>query len=598
MIIITAMATGMGWWISQKAVARTGDLATSEIPLLKDINKIFSELKNARLEEKRFFLDRDPADFEKANQHLNAAKSLLQTIQAGSGNADLRVQSQAAVMLIDQYGVNLSKAVELRTQRGLSHNEGIEGELRSAVHTVEKVVDEQGLAELKVLMLMCRRHEKDYLLRGDDKYLGRIVKRIEEFQEQMDMFGLPADEQKNLLSLLDTYYKGVAAIVAIDKDINAALQAMKEIAGNLEIQAETFIKAAYDSIDENIAKTVSGLSIFVYILICSVTIGFFLGIYIVRSISKPINRIVGGFTEGAGQVASASNQVSSSSQSLAEGASQQAASIEETSASLEQMSSMTQQNADNANQADVLMTGANKTIAEANNTMKKMMDSMTTITQTGEKTQKIVKTIDEIAFQTNLLALNAAVEAARAGEAGAGFAVVADEVRNLAMRAADAARDTSTLIEESVKQIADGANMVHVTNEAFVEVAEQADKVTQLIGEIAAASTEQSQGINQVNTAVSEMDRVVQQNAATAEESASASEEMNAQADQMKAMVVDLVALMGMGNGYSVSDSSDSGAIQSIRMMLSPKAARVRPNDSARPDQLIPLDDSETFDEF
>ena len=277
-----------------------------------------------------------------------------------------------------------------------------------------------------------------------------------------------------------------------------------------------------------------------------------------------IGRKLSGFAahmqSASDEVASAAGEVSSASQSLAEGASEQAASIEETSASLEEMAAMTKHNADNAKQADALMKDANQTIATANTTMDRMTASMTAITQTSEETQKIVKTIDEIAFQTNLLALNAAVEAARAGEAGAGFAVVADEVRNLAMRAAEAAKDTSGLIEESVAQIKAGADLVEVTNKAFDEVAVQADKVTHLIGEIAAASGEQAQGIDQVNGAVGEMDRVVQQNAATAEESASASEEMNAQAEQMKGTVHDLVAYVAGGDGGSVHAGSANGS--------------------------------------
>jgi len=159
-------------------------------------------------------------------------------------------------------------------------------------------------------------------------------------------------------------------------------------------------------------------------------------------------------------------------------------------------------------------------------------------------TGKIIKTIDEIAFQTNLLALNAAVEAARAGEDGAGFAVVADEVRNLAMRAADAARNTADLIEGTVKKINEGGGLVGTTNEAFTKVAESASKVGELVGEIAAASNEQAEGIGQVNTVVTEMDNIVQRNAANAEESASASEEMSAQAEQMKDFVEELVALV------------------------------------------------------
>jgi methyl-accepting chemotaxis protein len=283
-----------------------------------------------------------------------------------------------------------------------------------------------------------------------------------------------------------------------------------------------------------------------------VIIALFMAIMISRSITKPINRVVAGLTEGVDQVASASGEVSSASQSLAEGASEQAASIEETSSSLEEMSSMTKQNADNATQADNLMKEAKQMVGTANESMGSLTESMKEISRASEETAKIIKTIDEIAFQTNLLALNAAVEAARAGEAGAGFAVVADEVRNLAMRAADAAKNTANLIEGTVKKVKDGSELVTRTNEAFGEVAKSAAKVGSLVSEIAAASNEQALGIDQINKAVAEMDKVVQQNAANAEESASASEEMSAQTQEMKSFVNELVTLVGghtNGNG-------------------------------------------------
>jgi methyl-accepting chemotaxis protein len=266
------------------------------------------------------------------------------------------------------------------------------------------------------------------------------------------------------------------------------------------------------------------------------------------SISRPIARVVEGLNDGADQVAAASGQVSGSSQSLAEGASQQAAALEETSSSLEEMASMTKQNAGNANEANSLMKEMAQVVDESNAAMGHLTASMKEISSASEETSKIIRTIDEIAFQTNLLALNAAVEAARAGDAGAGFAVVADEVRNLAIRAAEAAKNTANLIEDTIGKIKEGTDQVHKAGDAFQLVSINATKMRELVGEVAVASTEQAQGIEQVNIAVADMDKVVQQNAANAEESAAASEELNAQAEQMKAYVADLVAVIG-GNG-------------------------------------------------
>ena len=264
----------------------------------------------------------------------------------------------------------------------------------------------------------------------------------------------------------------------------------------------------------------------------------------IRKIVGRINAVIDGVNSGADQVSYATEQVASASQALAEGASEQAAALEETSSSLEEMSGMTKNNATNANQAKVMMGEINDIVLKVEKHMADMDGAIVNITRSSEETRKIIKTIDEIAFQTNLLALNAAVEAARAGEAGAGFAVVADEVRNLAMRAAESARNTAVLIGDTDKAVKVGNELTAATKEAFQENISVTDRVRQLVDEIASASTEQAQGIEQVNRAVSEMDKVVQQNAAHAEQSAGAAGVMNAQAAEMKTFVGDLIALV------------------------------------------------------
>ncbi len=272
--------------------------------------------------------------------------------------------------------------------------------------------------------------------------------------------------------------------------------------------------------------------------------GSFYAVISIRKIVGKINAVIDGINSGAEQVAYATEQVAAASHSLAEGASEQAASLEETSSSLEEMSAMTQNNATNANQAKIMMGEAKEVVNRVEKHMADMDGAILNITRSSEETGKIIKTIDEIAFQTNLLALNAAVEAARAGEAGAGFAVVADEVRNLAMRAAESAKNTAVLIGDTKKAVEVGNQLTLATQEAFHENITITGRVDQLVDEIASASTEQAQGIDQVNRAVSEMDKVVQQNAAHAEQSAAAAGEMNAQAREMKTFVNELLVLV------------------------------------------------------
>jgi methyl-accepting chemotaxis protein len=265
-------------------------------------------------------------------------------------------------------------------------------------------------------------------------------------------------------------------------------------------------------------------------------------------ITTLFKNLLAGLTSGASQVAAASEQISASSQSLSEGASEQAASVEETSATMEEISSMTRQNADNAAEAAKLAKVCSSSVEQGNDIVIEMDGAMKNIAESSGKIADIIKIIEGIAFQTNLLALNAAVEAARAGEHGRGFAVVAEEVRNLAQRSSAAAKDITALITDSVKKAGTGTELVKHTREAFSGILTQVKKVTDLVNEIATASSEQTNGIEQISKAIQQMDQVVQQNAANAEETAASSEELSSQAQGLNGLVDKIAAEVNMEN--------------------------------------------------
>jgi methyl-accepting chemotaxis protein len=315
---------------------------------------------------------------------------------------------------------------------------------------------------------------------------------------------------------------------------------------------------------------------------------------IIRSTNKVLNRLATTLGDGSGQVASAAGQVSSSSQSLAQGASEQAAALEETTSSLEEMSSMTKKNAETAQQASSLSSEAKKAADKGNQAMQKMGTAIDEIQKSASETAKIIKVIDEIAFQTNLLALNAAVEAARAGEAGKGFAVVAEEVRNLAMRSAEAAKNTASMIEGSVNNAKNGVAISTEVARILQEITGAAGKVNTLLGEISAASSEQAQGIDQVNKAVGQMDKVTQSNAANAEESASASEELSAQAAQLNGVVNELIAMVRGTRSVESGESIAQVRSTTAKSRRAPAASTTKVPAAFKSSHAIPLDSNET----
>ncbi len=378
--------------------------------------------------------------------------------------------------------------------------------------------------------------------------LNQFRKMYEEENDQASLQGM-----NDLEKTFDAFYEvgkkmATAYIEGGPEAGNKMMDEFDSYASAMQSSVDTLVDQQEAELSESMTSIVAASillkSSVIYASIGAIALVMLLSWSLVRSITGPINRISGGLKDGAAQVNDAASQVSSASQQLAEGASEQASSLEESSAALEEMSAMTRNNAENAKMANDLSEQARKAAQGGDTTMGQLNGAMTAINESSAKISKIIKVIEEIAFQTNLLALNAAVEAARAGEHGKGFAVVADEVRNLAQRAAEAARETTELIEDSVGNAKEGTDVASEVGKSLTAIVTDVTEVTSLVNNITRSSKEQAEGVEQVNTAVSQMDKLTQQSAAGAEESASAAEELAAQAKVVMGMVEDLTRVV------------------------------------------------------
>lgn len=284
----------------------------------------------------------------------------------------------------------------------------------------------------------------------------------------------------------------------------------------------------------------------------AIGLGISFAAYILISLSRTINRIIENLNGSSEQVSNAAHQIASSSEELSQATTEQASSLEETVATIEELTSMVKVNSENAGQAAQLSNETSEIASRGEQEIQALVSSMSTISGDSKKIAEIINVIDDIAFQTNLLALNAAVEAARAGEQGKGFAVVAEAVRSLAQRSSSAAKDITELIKSSVERIENGSRQAEKSGAVLVEIVAAVKKVTEINNEIAAASTEQSNGIAQISKAMNQLDQVTQVNAASSEEAAASAEELSAQAESMTQVIATLVEVVKGSSGKSL----------------------------------------------
>jgi len=533
-----------------------GNLFENEVRIAELGLEAEKDIIQCRRDEKNFLMELDNKHVESLESHYAMVMEdavAINEIADKSGADDLSLKTKEIEKYGEAYIKEFKKVAAAWETKGLDHESGLQGEFVTAARDLEATLENNSDKDLQILLLTVRRDEKNYLIRGDEKYVDNTRNNIAELKSRTD--------NKNIIDVCDKYISSFNALVAQDKKIASGMEVLRAEVSKIEPLAREIREEALAGMNSDVESTSNmasqRMTLALIIGIVTFVIGVVVAFFIARSITLPINRVIAGLTESSGQMGTAAEQVSESSQQVAQGTSEQAAAVEETTSSLEELSSMTKQNASNSQQANTLVGETVEIIGKGQDAMKRLTSSVDKIKASSDETAKIVKTIDDVAFQTNLLALNAAVEAARAGDAGKGFAVVAEEVRNLAQRSAEAAKNTSALIEESVGNAEQGVKVSEETSQTLNEIISSSNKVKELVAEIAAASTEQAQGIEQMNIAMTQVDQATQANASNSEESASAAEEMAGQAEMLKTMVNDLIKIVGRaGSGDNELGSS------------------------------------------
>ncbi len=526
----------------------------------------------ARRREKDFILRSDEKYIGKHAQEIAAIERSLGELEKLAVTKAQRAEIKKLYQQVKAYQSGFIDLANNKKESGLNPKSGLRGSLRKAVHDVEGLVKKLKKDNLMVSMLMMRRHEKDFLMRGSDKYVKRMVKRKAEFYQMLENPDLQHEAIRKISPLMKKYHadfnrlaKNMAAAKVIQKKFRDVVHSMEDTLGVLKTRVKTELLTNEEIFNKKSVQLQQQFTIVLIIISIIISLLMFIiarsilrqlgadplevkklvdaiaagdlstdlsainekkqvGVYAAMiNMQKKLVFVVEQIQTNSNQISSAAAQVSDTASSLSGAASEQAASVEQTSASIEQMGASISQNSENAQATDKIANESATAAAEGGEAVCGTVEAMM---QIAEK----ISIIEDIAYQTNMLALNAAIEAARAGDHGKGFAVVAAEVRKLAERSQIAASEISGLSGDSVK-VAEKAGML------LEKMVPDISRTAELVQEITAASEEQASGVGQVSSAMQQLDKVTQQNAAGSEQLAATAEEMQAQSTNLQQVV-------------------------------------------------------------
>ncbi len=560
--------------------------------------------------------------------HQRAMAGFLTSVEQSSIETALKTRFQQAFEKYQNAWANYLQ-VDRESQEGIAQYQLIE---TRKSQTLADLVKNYYIQDSSKSYLSLRKHEKDFLLRLDSKYLDRVAQTIRGFNQNIKRSSISSQSKYNLKQALENYALALNFWSDQDKEVKKLTAYVNKHADNilnLTTQIEHRQTQLVEESQQLIKKTTETSQYWIFaFVITAMVLGIGGALWLIRSLVSDIRRMVGMAQKIAGgnlekpqistkrqdeigelilafqvmnsklhdtltQVSSSADkvicgaqQLSDSSQSLANGASDEASSLEQISASITEILTQTDKNVQNAKQANHLSSATRQEAQEGNEQMKEMIDAMEKIEKSSKSISKIIKVIDEIAFQTNLLALNAAVEAARAGVHGKGFAVVANEVRNLAVRSADAAKETTVMIESSVQQVIHGMDIAQKTAESLDGIVGSVGNVTNLIEQINAASQEQAEGIHQISQGTNRIEQLTQQNAASAEEGAATSAELFSQANRLQKVLARFTLEANPENPENPSLLLQNSQLPQIAPPVEIKNERA-------PHQIIALDDHE-----